>query len=128
MKSAMQTQRPSFLDLRKIRLPLPGIVSILHRISGVLMVLAIPFSLYLLELSLRSAEGFIAAQAIVDSFFVKLGMTLILWSIAHHLFAGIRFLLLDIDIAVEREQTRKMSVAVLAASVVTVLLFLGVIW
>lgn len=120
--------RPRFLDLRKIRLPLPGIVSILHRISGVLMVLAIPFLIYLFDLSLRNSTDFAAAADCVDSVIFKLVATVILWSITHHFYAGIRYLLLDIDIGVERKLARASSTGVFILSILTTLLFLGVIW
>ena len=121
-------ERPRFLNLFKIRLPLPGVVSILHRISGVLMVISIPFLIYLLDLSLSSAEGFAAALGIIDTLIIKLGFAVIIWGLFHHLFAGIRYLLLDMDIGVEKQQARASSWAVFAVSIVTTLIILGVIW
>jgi succinate dehydrogenase / fumarate reductase, cytochrome b subunit len=56
----MQSNRPVFLDLWRIKLPATGIVSILHRISGVLMVLAIPAAAILLSEALSGPEGFAA--------------------------------------------------------------------
>ena len=125
---SLAAKRPRFLDLRKIKLPLPGVISILHRISGICMVMAIPFGLYLLDLSLSNAEGYRAAVDYAGSFLFKLAATIILWSLCHHLFAGIRFLLLDLDIGVERSQARTSSVMVFIVSIATTLLFLGVIW
>ena len=121
-------ERPRFLNLFKIRLPLPGVVSILHRVSGVLMVLAIPFLIYLFDLSLRGPEGFAAAAAIADMILVKLVIAVIVWGLFHHLFAGIRYLLLDMDIGVEKSQARASSWGVFAVSIVTTLIVLGVIW
>lgn len=125
---SLTAKRPRFLDLRKIKLPLPGVVSILHRISGISMVIAIPFALYLFDLSLRSNTGYLRALEYSDTLIFKLVATLILWSLCHHLFAGIRFLLLDLDIGVDRSQARVSSMLVLLASIVTALPFLGVIW
>lgn len=125
---SLTTRRPRFLDLRKIKLPLPGVVSILHRVSGVLLVMAIPAGIYLLELSLDSEQGYHQAVEYTHTPLFRLAATLMLWSLSHHLFAGIRFLLLDLDIAIERSQARATSVAVFAASIMTTLLFLGVIW
>lgn len=125
---SLTAKRPRFLDLRKIKLPLPGVVSILHRISGVSMVIAMPFALYLFDLSLRSNAGYLRALEYSDTLLFKLVATLILWSLCHHLLAGIRFLLLDLDIGVDRGQARASSVLVLLVSIVTALPFLGVIW
>jgi len=119
--------RPYFLDLIKIRLPLPGIVSILHRISGVLLILVIPVSLYLLELSLSSADNFDQTVAYTDSLIFKFIAALIIWSLCHHLFSGIRFLLLDLDIGIEHLQARFSSAVVLVISIVTTIILIGAI-
>ena len=121
-------KRPRFLDLTKIRLPLPGIVSILHRISGVLMILAIPVCIWLLELAVTDQAGFMQAAAVADSLLFKLATAVILWSLCHHLVAGIRYLLLDIDVWIERKQARQSAVGVFIVSIVLTIVFLGVIW
>lgn len=121
-------RRPKFLDLTKIRLPLPGVVSILHRISGVLMIVAIPFGIWLLELAATSQQGFAQAAAVVDTLLFKLAASVMLWSLFHHLVAGIRYLLLDIDIGIERKQARQSAVGVFIISVLLTVAFLGVIW
>jgi succinate dehydrogenase / fumarate reductase cytochrome b subunit len=121
-------KRPRFLDLTKIRLPLPGIVSILHRISGVLMILAIPVCIWLLEQALTDQAAFSQAAAVADSLLFKLAAAVILWSLCHHLVAGIRYLLLDIDVWIERKQARQSAVGVFIVSIVLTIVFLGVIW
>jgi succinate dehydrogenase / fumarate reductase cytochrome b subunit len=121
-------KRPRFLDLTRIRLPLPGIVSILHRISGVLMILAIPVCIWLLELAVTDQAGFTQAAAVADSLLFKLAAAVILWSLCHHLIAGIRYLLLDIDVWIERKQARQSAVGVFIVSIVLTIVFLGVIW
>ncbi|WP_217125632.1 succinate dehydrogenase, cytochrome b556 subunit [Hydrogenophilus thiooxidans] len=115
----MQTQvkkRPKFLDLREIRLPLPGIVSILHRISGGGLFLFLPFLIYLFDLSLTSPETFATYQAIVGHWFVKLILLGLLWAYLHHFCAGIRFLLLDLHKGVELEPARQSARVVLMVS------------
>jgi len=121
-------KRPRFLDLTKIRLPLPGIVSILHRISGVLMILAIPVCIWLLELAVTDQAAFTQAAAVADSLLFKLAAAVILWSLCHHLVAGIRYLLLDIDVWIERKQARQSAVGVFIVSIVLTIVLLGVIW
>ncbi len=119
--------RPKYLDLRRIHLPITGIVSILHRISGFLLILALPFAVYLLQLSVSGEAGFAQARALLDAPLAALLMVLWLWAIAHHFFAGIRYLLLDLDIGIERESAMVMARAVLLAEAVIFVLLLGVL-
>jgi len=101
---AASDNRPFFLNLLKIRLPVTGYISILHRVSGLLMFFAIPLSVYLLELSLQSRAGFNQVVEILSSPLLQLIMLILLWSILHHLIAGIRFLLTDFDIGLDKAQ------------------------
>ncbi len=119
------TGRPVFLDLRKIRMPVMAFVSILHRVSGVLMVLLLPALVYLFELSLRDEQGFRAVIDILHRAPVKLLGVLLVWLLAHHFFAGIRFLLLDMDVGVQKAEARKTAWMVHAAAVITVILVVG---
>ena len=103
--------RPKYLSLPailfQIRLPVPGWVSILHRISGALLV--IPFTawlLYLLDTSLRDEQGFEAIRGYLELPLVKLGMLVFIWAYCHHLLAGIRYLLLDVDVGIELRSAR----------------------
>ena len=99
--------RPVFLNLLRIRQPVTAVVSILHRITGILMILALPGLIYLLQTSLGSREGFSQATAILDGQIARLFAVLMIWALAHHLFAGIRFLILDFDVGVTRGVARK---------------------
>ena len=89
------TNRPIFLDIISIRLPIPGIVSILHRISGVLLFISLPLLLWLLAGTLDNAATFESYRAFVAHPLVKIGLIGLLWAYLHHFFAGIRFLFLD---------------------------------
>ncbi|MDB4575694.1 succinate dehydrogenase, cytochrome b556 subunit [bacterium] len=120
----MTDNRPVYLNLIKIRLPLTGIVSFAHRISGVLLFLFIPFSVYLLDLSVQSAESFAAVKQLLDQPLMLALQLLIIWSIAHHFFAGIRFLLIDAEIGVEKSQARIGSWLVFLAEAIAILLIL----
>lgn len=95
-------KRPVYLNLFKIHLPIAGVVSLAQRVSGILMFLAMPFVVYLLDLSVQSSEGFEQAFSILQHPFLIAVQILFVWSLAHHLFAGIRFLLIDADIAIEK--------------------------
>lgn len=101
---AVSDNRPFFLNLVKIRLPVTGFVSIFHRISGLLLFLAIPFSVYLLDLSLQGESGFNKTTDILNMPLIKMASVILLWSILHHFIAGIRFLLTDFDIGLEKRQ------------------------
>jgi len=118
---AARKPRPKYLSLRallfEIRLPLPGWVSILHRISGALLVF--PFAawlLFMLDASLSSEAGFDKVKAYLALPPVKLGVLLFIWAWCHHFCAGIRFLLLDINKGIELKQARISSFFVLVIS------------
>jgi succinate dehydrogenase / fumarate reductase cytochrome b subunit len=117
--------RPVFLNLFKIRLPIAGIMSIIHRVTGVVMVLAIPVLIYLLDLSLSGPEGFSDAKDLFASGFIKLILFLFLWGLMHHLLAGIRYLLIDIDIGVEKPLFRHAARAVILVAPVLALILMG---
>jgi succinate dehydrogenase / fumarate reductase, cytochrome b subunit len=89
-------KRPVFLNLFKIRLPVPGVTSILHRASGVLLVLALPLLLYGLDRSLSSAEGFGQVAQWLKSPAGCLVFFLLVAAFAQHFAAGLRHLLLSI--------------------------------
>ena len=114
--------RPKNLDLRTIRLPLPGIVSILHRASGALLfLLGIPLMLAGLQVSLHSREGFAEVGTMFAHPAVKLLLLAFIWSFAHHFCAGIRFLLLDIHKGVKIEPARTSSLWVMIVSLLLTL-------
>ncbi len=113
----MQTTRPVFLDLWRIKLPLAGVVSILHRISGVVMVLTIPVAAILFHQALSGPEGFALVAGILDVWLVKLVLVVLAWSLLHHLFAGIRYLLLDLGLGLDRSAARRSAMIALAAAI-----------
>lgn len=115
----MTDQRPVYLNLIKIRLPLPGIISFAHRVTGVVLFLALPFAVYLLDLSIESEQSFAKVQQILNQPVMLFVQILLLWSLAHHFFAGIRFLLIDAEIGVEKSSARLASWLVLLAEVLT---------
>lgn len=120
--------RPKYLDLARIRQPVPAVVSILHRISGAAMFLFAWVLLYLLQESLSSPESYVRFRAVADHWFVKLFLTGMLWAFLHHFFAGLRFLLLDVDIGSELRTTRAMSWGVLGTSLVLTVVLGVCLW
>lgn len=92
----MKKQRPVNLDLTTIKMHPAANASILHRVSGVIMVFAIGILLWTLSLSLSSAEDFSQLQATLDGFFFKFILLGILSALTYHLLGGIRHLLMDL--------------------------------
>jgi succinate dehydrogenase / fumarate reductase cytochrome b subunit len=113
----MNRPRPVYLNLVRIRLPLPGLVSILHRVSGAaLFLLGIPLLLLGLQWSLASEGSFASLRAVVAQPLVKLVAFGLIWAYLHHFCAGLRFLLLDIHRGIELQPARRSSMVVLVVS------------
>lgn len=112
----MNNNRPKHLALHQIKLPLPGIVSILHRISGLLLFFALPFLLMMLQYSLRSIETYTQLMGTLVHPLLKLILLGLLWAFLHHFCAGLRLLAIDLDYGVRLAQARNSSKVVLAVS------------
>jgi succinate dehydrogenase / fumarate reductase cytochrome b subunit len=110
-----------FLNLLQIRLPVTGVVSIAHRISGMLLFISLPIALYLLGLSLSSEAGFQRTVAIVQGLPFRLLALLGIWALLHHLLAGLRFLLIDLDIGVYKTPARVSAFSVIVGGLVLTL-------
>jgi succinate dehydrogenase / fumarate reductase cytochrome b subunit len=108
--------RPKNLDLTTIKLPVPGFVSILHRISGAGLFLMLPLLLCLFQSSLESAESFEFFLAFFSSPLAKILLLGLLWAYLHHALAGIRFLLLDMHVGIDLEPARTSAKLVLGVS------------
>ena len=119
----MTRPRPVYLNLVRIRLPLPGIVSILHRLSGAaLYLIGLPLLLFGVQRSLASPEAFDSFRAALSNPLAKIVLIGLIWAYLHHFFAGIRFLLLDVQQGIELKPTRISSVVVLVVSLVLTLI------
>lgn len=122
-------QRPKYYDLNLLHLPWPGLVSILHRITGVVMFLfLIPAVLFVLQCTLESETGFSKWKSIFSEPIVKLIVLGFVWSYIHHLFAGIRYLLLDIQVGTALEPARTTAKTVLVLGIVATVLIGVRIW
>ena len=124
----MSRPRPKYLNLLQIKLPVPGLVSILHRVSGAVLFLFIPFLLVLLELTLASPAGFLRFKAVLSHWAVKLLVIGLVWAYLHHLLAGIRHLALDLDYGTELPAARASSHAVLVTGIVLAVIFGLMLW
>lgn len=119
------SNRPVYLNLLRIKQPVTAVVSILHRITGVILSLLLPAFVYLLSLSLGSEAGFAQAAHWLGSATGKLCLLLLAWVLAHHLFAGIRFLLLDFDVGLTRPLVRRTAWLVHGLALVSAVLIGG---
>ena len=120
--------RPKYLNLMQIRLPAPGWVSILHRVSGAALFLALPVFLYWLQRSFTSPDAFESLRSTFSHGLVKLVLLGLLWGYFHHLCAGIRHLALDLDIGTELHAARASSWVVIVAGIVLTAAAGALIW
>jgi len=119
--TAEKQPRPKFRNINfplllTYRLPLPGVVSIMHRISGAALFLMLPLLLWMLDLSLMSEISFERLRGITANVFFKLLLVLLIWGFLHHLVAGIRYLLLDLHLGIDLKSARASAMAVYAVS------------
>ena len=124
----MNKPRPKHLALHLIKLPLPGFVSILHRISGLLLFVALPLLLLMLQYSLRSIETYSQLQAVLAHPLLKLMLIGLLWAFLHHFCAGLRYLAIDLHYVRDLAQARNSSKLVLVMSLVLTVLIGAKLW
>tara|TARA_R110002167_G_scaffold162994_13_gene359681 strand:+ start:832 stop:1206 length:375 start_codon:yes stop_codon:yes gene_type:complete len=124
----VKDKRPVNLDLTQFRFPLPALTSIVHRVTGVALFVAVAILMYLFDLSLASEEGFNTAKECLSGAFVKF----IIWgtvaALLYHLVAGIKHLLMDAGIGETLEGGILGAKIVIAISVVLILLAGVWIW
>jgi succinate dehydrogenase / fumarate reductase, cytochrome b subunit len=112
------------IDAVKYRLPLAGVVSILHRVSGVLMLALLPFVIWLFDVSVTSdisferfTSAFTAGIGVLPGWFIKLVAWALIWSYLHHFIAGVRHLWMDATHSVTRQQGHSSAIVTLVASI-----------
>ena len=120
-------RRPVFFNLVQIQMPVGSVTSILHRITGVLLALGIPASLYLLQLSLQGLAGYAQVAGLSDNWMFKGLAVLMIWALTHHLLAGVRHLLSDVDVGSHLPAARTSAWLVNGCGVLVALLSLGVL-
>lgn len=123
----MSKQRPGTMrlpDALQYRLPLAGVVSILHRASGLLMFLLMPLVIWLFDKSVTSEvsyEEFTSAFSlglwVFPGWVLKVVVLGLIWSYLHHFIAGVRHLWMDVCNTVSKEQGRQSAVVTLVLSV-----------
>ena len=121
--------RPVYLNLLAIRQPIPAIVSILHRISGLLLFLVgIPVLLWGVERSLASPETFAQWKSAVAHPFAKLVLLGLAWAYIHHLLAGLRHLVMDLHIGLELPSARRSAAITLVLGLLLTLIVAVRLW
>jgi succinate dehydrogenase / fumarate reductase, cytochrome b subunit len=129
-ETAKPKQRPQFRNIHvtqiiQYRLPLAGFVSILHRVSGLLMFLFLPFLLCLLDQSLASENTFSSIKEFTQPILMKLIILALVWAYLHHFFAGLRHLAMDVHFGLDKVASGRSAAGVFLISVpVTVLVAL----
>jgi succinate dehydrogenase / fumarate reductase cytochrome b subunit len=113
--------RPVFFDLYRIRFPVTALVSLGHRISGVVLALAIPATVWLLALSLRGPDAFERAALALRGAGAKALLVVAAWALAHHALAGIRHLALDLHIGTSLPAARTSAIVVFVLEAAIVL-------
>jgi len=120
-------RRPVFFNLLQIQLPVGALTSIVHRITGMLLMLGIVFGVYLLDVSLQGPLGYAQVIAMLGTVPVKGVLVVLAWALAHHQLAGIRHLLSDVDIGAHLPTARRSAWAVNVGGVVVALLVTGLL-
>ena len=118
-------RRPVFLDLRKIAMPVGALTSIGHRISGVVLAIGIPAAVYVLDLSLRNPQSYAQLIRMSGQWTSRVIAIVFIWALAHHLLAGVRHLLSDVDIGSLLPAARRSAWIVNVAGLAIALLAAG---
>ena len=109
-------------------MPVGALTSIGHRLSGVVLALAVPAAVYCLALSLQGEAGFARWTAISEHLAFKVAAVLAVWALAHHLLAGVRHLLSDFNVGSPLRSARKSAWFVNFAGVAVALLAAVAVW
>ena len=122
-----KSRRPVFFNPLQIQMPVGALTSITHRVTGIFLALSIPFSVYVLDLSLQGPQGYAQVIAWFDKFAFRVTAIVLVWVLAHHLLAGIRHLLSDIDVGSQLPATRRSAWIVNLGGVAVALLAAGIL-
>ena len=126
-KPATPRQRPVFLNLARIKLPVGAMTSIGHRLSGVLLAVGVPMVLYVLGRSIDGEPGFAQMATLLRQPWAKLLLVALIWALAHHMLAGVRHMLTDINIGSTLGTARRSAWGVNVAALAIAALALGVV-
>jgi succinate dehydrogenase / fumarate reductase, cytochrome b subunit len=122
-----KNRRPVFFNLKQIQMPVGAVTSITHRVTGIFLALSIPFSIYLLDLSLQGPQSYEQVISLFDKLAFRGAAIVFVWVLAHHVLAGIRHLLSDVDIGSQLPAARRSAWVVNLGGIGVALLALGVL-
>jgi succinate dehydrogenase cytochrome b subunit len=123
-----EKRRPVFFNLMQIQMPVGALTSITHRVTGVFLAISVPFGIYLLDLSLQDPQSYAQVISLFDELTFRAAAIVFVWVLTHHLLAGIRHLLSDIDIGSQLPASRRSAWAVNLGGIAVALLALGALW
>ncbi|NUN62475.1 MAG: succinate dehydrogenase, cytochrome b556 subunit [Burkholderiaceae bacterium] len=119
--------RPIFLNLLQIQMPVGAITSILHRLTGVVLAAGVPLGMFLLWRSLDSEEGFAQVMGLLHHRAFQAVVVVLVWALAHHVLAGVRHMLTDINIGSTLHKARRSAWVVNLTAAALALVALGVL-
>jgi succinate dehydrogenase / fumarate reductase, cytochrome b subunit len=128
MPKIEQRRRPKNLNLLTIRLPINAIISIMHRMSGIVLFLIVPVLLWTLSQSLATEASYLALMGMFEHWLLKLGLVLLSWPFFHHFYAGLRHLAMDVHCLKSLPNARFSSRLVLGLDVLSILVFAWLVW
>jgi succinate dehydrogenase / fumarate reductase cytochrome b subunit len=128
LRNDARRARPRFLKLFRLRYPVGAVCSVAHRVSGVLLAVFLPATVVLLRLSLAGPSGYEAAASLLHAPAAKAAAFVFFWALAHHVLAGVRHLLKDIDLGSTLGVARRSAWSVNTLGVLLALLALGALW
>jgi succinate dehydrogenase / fumarate reductase cytochrome b subunit len=128
MTQPIKNRRPVFFNLTQIQMPVGSITSITHRITGILLALGTPCCIYLLGISLENQQGYARVASLSSQLPFKALAILFIWALSHHILAGVRHLLSDIDIGSHLHAARTSAWIVNCCAVIIALLSAGALF
>lgn len=128
MQTLQSRKRPKNLNLFTIRLPVNAIISIMHRMSGMLLFLTLPAVVWALSQSVQSEASYIALVGMLQHWLVKLFLIAFSCAFFHHFYAGLRHLGMDVHWMTSLQKARFSSRLVLYLDVLSVMAFAFVVW
>jgi succinate dehydrogenase / fumarate reductase cytochrome b subunit len=125
MGAASRRRRPVFLNLAQIQMPVGALTSIAHRLTGIFLALGVPFAIHLLDLSLQGPQSYALVTALFDDVAFRVVAIVFVWVLAHHVLAGIRHMLSDVDIGSQLPAARRSAWVVNLGGIAIAALALG---
>ena len=127
--SAAPKPRPKYYELNLAHMWPPAVLSIFHRISGALLFFPLlPLLLWMLQSSLAGEAGYARWHDVLAHPVAKLAVIGAAWAYAHHFFAGIRYLVLDLHVGLGKPAARASALAVFVLGALAALAVAGCVW